>query len=94
MSNEYLKSLVDTVSGIEAKSEAEQIAKYELIEHTNQLQNNWNELKNSLKNEIERTNEIIAEDGDMVMMNNIRKMLNDDREVWLFKMQELENRKV
>ena len=32
MSNEYLKSLIDTVSGIEVKSEAEQIAKYELIE--------------------------------------------------------------
>ena len=32
MNNEYLKSLIDTVSGIEVKSEAEQIAKYELIE--------------------------------------------------------------
>ena len=56
-------------------------------------QNNWNELKKVLKDEIERTNEIIKEDCNMVAMNNIRKMINNDREVWLFKMEKLEQGK-
>lgn len=38
MSKEYLKSLIDCVSGIECKHETQQIAKYELIEYVEDLQ--------------------------------------------------------
>ncbi len=57
-----------------------------------QLESNWKGLKKSIKDEIERTNKIIEEDSNMIEINNIRKMLNSDRENWLFKMQELENK--
>lgn len=54
------------------------------------LQHNWNELKKCIKDEIERTENLIKEDCDMLQINNIRKMLNEDRECWLYKMVELE----
>ena len=38
MNKEYLKSIIDCVSGIECKHETQQIAKYELIEYVEDLQ--------------------------------------------------------
>lgn len=42
MEKSYLKSLVEEVSAIEVKSEAQQIAKYELIEYVEELQDRIN----------------------------------------------------
>ena len=42
MTKEYLKSIIDCVSGIECKHETQQIAKYELIEHVEDLQERIN----------------------------------------------------
>ena len=63
--------------------------KYHLICIKN-LQTNWNELKKCIKDEIERTENLIKEDCNIIQINNIRKMLNEDRECWLYKMQSLE----
>lgn len=63
----------------------------ELLQKQNtELKDNWNKLKECIKNEIERTENLIEEDCNMIQINNIRKMLNNDRECWLFKMQEIE----
>lgn len=96
MSNEYLKSLIDAVSGIEVKSEAEQIAKYELTEHAEQLQNNWNELKKTIEEKIENANKFLSNpneswDEDTRGYVLARKF---QLEEILKQMQELENRKV
>ena len=40
-------------------------------------------LKESLQKEIDRTNKLIAENSRMITMNNIRQILNGDREIWL-----------
>lgn len=64
MLDEYFKSIIDCVSGVECKSEAQQIAKYELIEYAENLHNNWNKLKQEnkeLKEVIEKTREYIKE---------------------------------
>lgn len=46
MNKEYLKSIIDCVSGIECKHETQQIAKYELIEHVEDLQDRINKAIN------------------------------------------------
>lgn len=38
MNKEYLKSLIDEVSAIEVQNETQQIAKYELVEYVEELQ--------------------------------------------------------
>ncbi len=60
------------------------------IKYIEQLEDNWNKLKECIKSEIERTENLIKEDCNMIQINNIREMLNEDRECWLFKMQEIE----
>ena len=49
MNKEYVKSLIDCVSGIEVKSEAEQIAKYELIEYIEDLQQKIDKAKRKIE---------------------------------------------
>lgn len=45
MSNEMLQKTIDLVSSLEAKNETQQIAKYELIEYTERLHKENQELK-------------------------------------------------
>ena len=61
-------------------------------DESKELSNNWNELKECIKSEIERINKLIEEDCNMIQINNIRKMVNNDRDGWLYKMQEIESR--
>lgn len=49
MSNEMLQKTIDLVSSLEVKNETQQIAKYELIEYTERLHKENQELKTLLK---------------------------------------------
>ena len=48
MSNEMLQKTIDLVSSLEVKTETQQIAKYELIEYTERLHKENQELKKQL----------------------------------------------
>ena len=61
-----------------------------ILSYISELEHNWNELKKCIKDEIEKTENLIKEDCNMIQINNIRKMLNEDRECWLYKISELE----
>ena len=50
MSNEMLQRTIDLVSSLEVKNETQQIAKYELIEYTERLHKENQELKKQLEN--------------------------------------------
>lgn len=50
MSNEMLQKTIDLVSSLEVKNETQQIAKYELIEYTERLHKENQELKQDIKN--------------------------------------------
>ena len=50
MSDEMLQKTIDLVSSLEAKNETQQIAKYELIEYTERLHKENQELKKQLEN--------------------------------------------
>jgi len=50
MSNEMLQKAIDLVSSLEVKNETQQIAKYELIEYTERLHKENQELKKQLEN--------------------------------------------
>ena len=49
MSNEMLQNTIDLVSSLEVKNETQQIAKYELIEYTERLHKENQELKKQLE---------------------------------------------
>lgn len=57
------------------------------------LQNIINELEKDIQKEIERTNNLILEDGGLGEITTIRKMLNDERQCILFKLKELKENK-
>ena len=61
----------------------------ELQQENDRLNNIINELGKNINEEIERTNNFILEDSSLIEINNIRKMLNDDRQCWLYKLKEL-----
>lgn len=50
MSDEMLQKTIDLVSSLVAKNETQQIAKYELIEYTERLHKENQELKKQLEN--------------------------------------------
>lgn len=50
MSNEMLQKVIDLVSSLEVKNETQQIAKYELMEYTEILHKENQELKQDIKN--------------------------------------------
>jgi hypothetical protein len=50
MEKSYLKSLIDEVSVIEVQNETQQIAKYELIEYVEELQDRIDKVINILDN--------------------------------------------
>lgn len=52
MSNEMLQKAIDLVSSLEVKNETQQIAKYELIEYTERLHKENQELIEYLKEKI------------------------------------------
>ena len=52
MSNEMLQKAIDLVSSLEVKNETQQIAKYELIEYTERLHKENQELKKQLEESI------------------------------------------
>ena len=57
------------------------------------LNNIINELEKDIQKEIERTNDLILEDSSMVEINAIRRMLNEDRQCWLFELKKLKGGK-
>lgn len=66
---------------------------YEQEEENKRLNNIINELEKSWKEEITRFNNFIQEDSSMIEINNIRKMLIQEREKDLYKLQELKGDK-
>ena len=58
MNKKYLKSLIDEVVAIEVKSEVQQIARYELIEYVEELQNRINKAIEVIDTQMK-----LAEDG-------------------------------
>lgn len=61
MSNEMLQKTIDLVSSLEAKNETQQIAKYELIEYTERLHKENQELKKQLEVGKEQYNDLVEE---------------------------------
>ena len=61
----------------------------EYQDEVKRLNNIINELEKSWKDEIIRLNNFIQEDSSMIEINNIRKMLIQEREKDLYKLQEL-----
>ena len=61
----------------------------EYQDEVKRLNNIINELVKSWKDEIIRLNNFIQEDSSMIEINNIRKMLIQEREKDLYKLQEL-----
>ena len=60
-------------------------------EEIQRLNNIIEELEKDLRKEIERTEELILEDGELVEINNIRKMINDERKLILLKINKLKS---
>ena len=61
MSNEMLQKTIDLVSSLEVKTETQQIAKYELIEYTERLHKENQELKEHLEVGKEQYNDLVEE---------------------------------
>ena len=61
MSNEMLQKTIDLVSSLEVKTETQQIAKYELIEYTERLHKENQELKEQLEVGKEQYNDLVEE---------------------------------
>ena len=61
MSNEMLQKTIDLVSSLEVKTETQQIAKYELIEYTERLHKENQELKKQLEVGKEQYNDLVEE---------------------------------
>ena len=61
MSNEMLQKTIDLVSSLEVKTETQQIAKYELIEYTERLHKENQELKEQLEVGKEQYNDLAEE---------------------------------
>lgn len=57
------------------------------------LNNIINELEKDIQKEIDRTNDLILEDGSLGEITAIRKMLNDTRQCILFRIKELKEGK-
>ena len=61
MSNEMLQKTIDLVSSLEVKTETQQIAKYELIEYTERLHKENQELKKQLEKKYEKAGTLTGE---------------------------------
>lgn len=61
MSNEMLQKTIDLVSSLEVKNETQQIAKYELIEYTERLHKENQELKKQLEKKYEKAGTLTGE---------------------------------
>ena len=61
----------------------------EIIKELDRLNNIINQLEKDIQKEIERTNNLILEDGGLGEITTIRKMLNDERQCILFKLKKL-----
>ena len=63
------------------------------VEHDNleieRLNNIINELEKDIQKEIDRTNDLILEDGGLGEITTIRKMLNETRQCILFRIKQL-----
>lgn len=83
MSNEMLQKAIDLVSSLEVKNETQQIAKYELIEYTERLHKENQELKKQLEKKYEKVGTLT---GELLYEENT-KLINQQKEFieWLEK---------
>lgn len=65
MSDEMLQETIDLVSSLEAKSETQQTAKYELIEYTERLHKENEELKKQLEAGEEQYTDLVEEKEEL-----------------------------
>ena len=81
MSNEMLQKTIDLVSSLEVKNETQQIAKYELIEYTERLHKENQELKKQLEKKYEKAGTLT---GELLYEENT-KLINQQKEFieWL-----------
>lgn len=81
MSNEMLQTTIDLVSSLEVKNETQQIAKYELIEYTERLHKENEELKKQLEKKYEKVGSLT---GELLYEENT-KLINQQKEFidWL-----------
>lgn len=81
MSNEMLQKAIDLVSSLEVKNETQQIAKYELIEYTERLHKENQELKKQLEKKYEKVGTLT---GELLYEENT-KLINQQKEFieWL-----------
>lgn len=73
MSDEMLQKTIDLVSSLEAKSETQQIAKYELIEYAERLHEENQELKKIINKTIIA---LVNIDGDLPYSKESDKICN------------------
>lgn len=94
MSDEMLQKTIDLVSSLEAKNETQQIAKYELIEYVERLQQENQKLKKALKEGVIATCETCEEFGicphsyrEYDCKNEVENLKNQQKEfvAWLEK---------
>lgn len=78
MSNEMLQRTIDLVSSLEVKNETQQIAKYELIEYTERLHKENQELKKQLE---EKNNGFVASTEELVEYAEENERLKEQLEV-------------
>ena len=76
MSDEMLQKTIDLVSSLEAKNETQQIAKYELIEYVERLQQENQKLKKQLEKKYSKTGTLTNE----VLYEENTKLINQKKE--------------
>ena len=74
MSNEMLQKTIDLVSSLEVKTETQQIAKYELIEYTERLHKENQELKEQLEVGKEQYNDLVEEKENLQEQLSIKTL--------------------
>ena len=91
MSDKELWELMSIICEGQDSEQRRKVEQYitDLQREIERLNNIINELEKSWKEEITRLNNFIQEDSSMIEINNIRKMLIQEREKDLYKLHEL-----